>query len=73
VHRLYESTGKVEDVSGFHKQLEAIKNIQLGTCITSIDLENKTIVASFLQSLYFGEEMETSLIHLHNFGAMVSR
>jgi hypothetical protein len=60
--KLYKSTGKVVDVSGFHKQLEAIKNIQVGTCITAMDLENKTIIASFPQSLYFGDTMETSLI-----------
>ena len=59
---LYESTGKVVDVSGFHDSYDAIKNIQVGTCITAIDLDGETIIASFPQSLYFGDTMENSLI-----------
>lgn len=59
---LYESTGKVVDVTGFHDSFNAIKNIPVGTCITAIDLDGETIIASFPQSLYFGETMETSLI-----------
>jgi hypothetical protein len=59
---LHDSTGKFVDVSGFHKQLEPIKNIQVGTCITAIDLTDQTIISSFPQSLYFGDTMETSLI-----------
>jgi hypothetical protein len=59
---LHDATGKIVDVSGFHEQLEPIKNIQVGTCITAIDLNEKTIIASFPQSLYFGDTMETSLI-----------
>jgi hypothetical protein len=46
---LHESTGKVVDVTGFHEALEPIKNIQIGTCITAIDLTNETIIASFPQ------------------------
>jgi hypothetical protein len=71
---LYESTGKVVDVSGFHDSLESIKNIQVGTCITAIDLKDETIIASFPQSLYFGNTMETSLIppaQLWNYGVTV--
>jgi Reverse transcriptase (RNA-dependent DNA polymerase) len=59
---LYESTGKVVDVTGFHDSFDAIKNIPVGTCITAIDLDGETIIASFPQSLYFGDSMETSLI-----------
>jgi hypothetical protein len=59
---LHESTGKVVDVTGFHDSLESIKGIQVGTCVTAIDLTNETIIASFPQSLYFGDSMENSLI-----------
>jgi hypothetical protein len=59
---LFESTGKVVDVSGFHDSFTAIKDIPVGTCITAIDLDSETIIASFPQSLYFGNTMETSLI-----------
>jgi Reverse transcriptase (RNA-dependent DNA polymerase) len=59
---LHETTGKVVDVTGFHESLDTIKNIQVGTCITAIDLPNETIIASFPQSLYFGDTMEHSLI-----------
>ena len=40
---LYESTGKVVDVSGFHDTFDAIQNIQVGTCITAINLNGETI------------------------------
>jgi Reverse transcriptase (RNA-dependent DNA polymerase) len=59
---LHESTGKVVDVSGFHDTYSAITDIQVGTCITAIDLEGETIIASFPQSLYFGDSMVHSLI-----------
>jgi hypothetical protein len=59
---LYESTGKVVDVSGFHDAFDAIRNIQVGTCITAVDLHGETIIACFPQSLYFGDTMEHSLI-----------
>jgi hypothetical protein len=59
---LFETIGKVVDVSGFHDSNEAIKNIPVGTCITKINLEDETIFASFPQSLYFGDTMKTSLI-----------
>jgi hypothetical protein len=71
---LFEATGKVVDVSGFHDSYEAIKNIPVGTCITAIDLEDETIIASFPQSLYFGDTMKTSLIppaQLWDFGITV--
>ena len=64
---LYESTGKVVDVSGFHDTFDAIRNIQVGTCITAIDLNGETIIASFPQSLYFGDSMEHSLVPLTTF------
>jgi hypothetical protein len=57
---LHGSTGKVVDVSGFHEHLDTIRNIQVGTCVTALDLNNETIIASFPQSLYFGNTMKTS-------------
>jgi hypothetical protein len=71
---LYESTGKVVNVSGFHESMETINDIQVGTCITAIDLENETIIGCFPQSLYFGDTMEHSLIppaQLWNYGITV--
>jgi hypothetical protein len=62
------------DVSEFHYSYEARKNITVGTCITAIDLEGETIIASFLQSLNFGDTMKTSLItpvQLWDFGITV--
>ena len=59
---LYEATGKVVDVSGFHDSLATIKDIQVGNCITAIDLNGETIIASFPQALYFGDSMENSLV-----------
>jgi hypothetical protein len=44
---LYESTGKVVDVSGFYDSLDSIKGIQVGTCVTAVDLNDCTIIASF--------------------------
>jgi hypothetical protein len=64
----------VVDISGFHDSLEAIKNIQIGTCIAAVDLKDKTIIAAFPQSLYFGDTMGTSLIppaQLWNYGITV--
>jgi hypothetical protein len=58
---LHKATGKEVEVSGFHDSLETIKNIQVGTCITVVDLETETIIECFPQSLYFGGSMENSL------------
>jgi hypothetical protein len=52
----------VVDVSGFHDSFGSIEDIPFGTCITAIDFDGETIIASFPQSLYFGNSMETSLI-----------
>jgi hypothetical protein len=41
--------------------LDSIKNIQIGTCLTAVDLSNETIIAVFPQSLYFGDTMEHAL------------
>ena len=48
---LHESTGKIVDVSGFHDSLETMKNIEVVTAITSIDLKGETIIGVFNKSL----------------------
>jgi hypothetical protein len=52
----------VVDVSGFHYTFQAFKGIQVGTCITAVALDGETIIASFPQSLHFGDTIEISLI-----------
>ena len=47
---------------GFHDSLGSIKDVPVGTCITAVNLENETIIAVFLQSLYFGKSIENSLL-----------
>jgi hypothetical protein len=71
---LYETTGKMVDVLGFYDSLESIKGIQVGTCVTAVDLKDRTIIASFPQSLYFGDSMGMSLIppaKIWNYGITV--
>ena len=60
--KLHEDTGKVVDLSGFHNSLESIKDITVDTSITAVDLDDKTIIAVFPQSLYFGKGMKDLLI-----------
>ena len=52
---LHEETGKAVDVYGFHPTMDAMKDIKVGTLITAIDLEGKTIIAQFNRGLYFRE------------------
>ena len=44
---LYQDTGKVMDVGGFHPSMELLKSIKVGTLITAVDLDGKTIIAVF--------------------------
>ena len=59
---LYQDTGKVVDVGGFHPSMDLMKSIKVGTLITAIDLADETIIGVFNQGLYFGNSMEQSLI-----------
>ena len=59
---LYEDTGKVVDVGGFHPTMDLLKDVTVGTIITAVDLPDETIIAVFHQGLYFGDTMEHSLI-----------
>ena len=58
----HKATGKVVDVSGFHDSLNTMKNIEVVTAITAIDLEGETIIGVFNESLWFGDTMEHSLM-----------
>ena len=44
---LYQDTGKVVDVGGFHPSMELLKSIKVGTLITAVDLDGETIIAVF--------------------------
>ena len=59
---LYSPTGKIVDVNRFHVTMDTIKNVQIGTLITAIDLKDETIIAVFHQRLFFRNTMEHSLI-----------
>ena len=59
---LYDNTGKVVDVGGFHPSMELLRDVTVGTIITAVDLKDETIIAVFHQGLYFGDSMEHSLI-----------
>ena len=48
---LHESTGKLVDVSGFHDSLETMKDIEVVTAITAIDLKGETIIGVFNEAL----------------------
>ena len=41
---MHEDTEKVVDVYGFHDELGSMKDVTVGTSITTIDLENETII-----------------------------
>ena len=58
----HEATGKAVDVSGFHNSLNTMKNIEVVTAITAIDLDGETIIGVFNEPLWFGETMEHSLM-----------
>ena len=58
----HPTTGKVIDVYGFHDSLGSVKDIVVGTAITTIDLEDETIIGVFPQIVYFGKSMKDSLL-----------
>jgi len=62
---LIEDTRKVCDVGGFHDSMSPIKGVPVGTCATAYDHPDlqETIILCFPQSLYFGSQMEHSLIN----------
>ena len=62
---LIETTGKECDVTGFHDNMAPLKNIPIATCATAYDhLElQETVILLFHEALYFGKEMEHSLIN----------
>jgi len=53
------------DVEGFHKDLGKLENIPIGMCYTAINHLGlqETIIGVFHECLYFGANMEESLIN----------
>lgn len=53
------------DVYGFHPGMEAVKNVPVRTCATAYDHANgETIILEFGQALWFGDDLEHSLLSL---------
>jgi len=63
--KLITDTGRTADVEGFHGDLGKLEGIPIGTCYTAIDhpVLQETIIGVFHQCLYFGSQMEESLIN----------
>jgi len=59
------------DVKGFHEDLGNLENIPIGMCYTAINHPalQETIIGNFHECLYFGANMEESLINLNQFHA----
>jgi len=62
---LIETTGKECDVTGFHDEMSPIKNIPIFTCATAYDHPElqETVILIFHETLFFGRDMEHSLIN----------
>lgn len=62
---LIETTGKECDVKGFHDEMMPIRNIPIATCATAYDHPQlqETIILLFHEALYFGKDMDHSLIN----------
>ena len=63
--KLITDMGCTADVEGFHGDLGKLEGIPIGTCYTAIDhlVLQETIIGVFHQCLYFGSQMEESLIN----------
>jgi len=63
--QLIADTGHTANVKGFHGDLGKLEGIPIGTCYTAIDhpVLQETIIEVFHQCLYFGSQMEESLIN----------
>ena len=64
IFKKHNATRKVADVSRFHDSLNTMKNIEVVTAITAIDLNGETIIGVFNKFLWFEETMERSLMPL---------
>jgi hypothetical protein len=61
---MIEYTGQSCDVSGFHKDLNMMRNVPVASCATAItDDLGTTYMLQFDQVLYFGTGMDHSLIN----------
>jgi len=63
--KLIADMGHTADVKGFHGNLGKLEGIPIGTCYTAIDhpVLQEMIIGVFHQCLYFGSQMEESLIN----------
>lgn len=60
---LWQHTGNVTDVSGFHDGMQALANIPIADCITAMTLPTgETVILVLNQSLFFGSALEISLL-----------
>jgi len=61
---LLENTGKVCNINGFHNHMGMVKGIPIATCAMAYHHLNlqETVIMVFHECLYFGAEMEHSLI-----------
>jgi len=65
--KMITDTGCTADVEGFHGNLGKLEGIPIGACYTAIDhpILQETIIGVYHQCLYFGSQMEESLINLN--------
>lgn len=61
------NTGQTCQVSGFHPELDTISNVPIATCATAYTspTNGQTYILMINQALYFGNEMNHSLINPH--------
>ena len=73
---MLSTTGQTCDVKGFHDQFEAIKDVPIARVATAFkDSDGSTYILVINEALYFGQEMDHSLINpnqIRHFGIPVS-
>ena len=64
---MLEDTSMICNMGGFHNQMERIEGVAIVTCATAYDHPGlqETLILIFHESLYFGAELEHSLICLN--------
>lgn len=71
--RLLALTGQTCDVSGFHQSFESVKDVPIAQVATAVTLENgETIVLVINEALYFGAQMNHSLINPNQIRAFMA-
>ena len=57
-------TGQICDVQGFHQAFDALADILVAQVVTAVTLENGELITLVInESLYFGSQMDHSLIN----------